>query len=434
MTDPPTPVPVPPDATPDGLRARIVALEARLADLEGLLEHFPGVIARFDRLHRHLFVSASVTRATGLAAARFLGKMNQELGMPPDLVAQWDRALADVFATGQAAQTQFAFSAAGDVHFYDAELVPEVAPDDSVATVLAVTRDVTDRVHAEQAIAASEQRYRALFEQSLDGIALISEQGQLLQVNEALTRMLGRSREQLLTMRLTDLEGAATSIESGPSAVRREAEPRAVTGEWQLRRPDGGHCMVEYALQPLAPNLTQLTMHDLTRRRDLELALRASAERLELILRHLPIAFFAQDADLRYTWAANIQMGLPSEQVLGKTDAEIFPAERAEVLTALKRGVLQQGRGAHAEHRLRHHEDETIYDLTIEPLYDLTIEPLHDRDGTVTGLLGVVLDITARTCRISRNLRRESPQIGRKPAEIGVLGQRSPHRDRPRLT
>lgn len=111
MTDPPTPIPVPPDATLDGLHARIAALEARLADLEGLLEHFPGVIARFDRLHRHLFVSASVTRATGLPAARFLGKTNQELGMPPDLVAQWDRALAEVFATGQAAQTQFALHA-----------------------------------------------------------------------------------------------------------------------------------------------------------------------------------------------------------------------------------------------------------------------------------------------------------------------------------
>jgi PAS domain S-box-containing protein len=66
-----------------------------------LAENAPDIIARFDAELRHLYVSPSVERATGLSAASFIGKTNVELGMPEDLCRIWHQGLEQVFATGQ---------------------------------------------------------------------------------------------------------------------------------------------------------------------------------------------------------------------------------------------------------------------------------------------------------------------------------------------
>ena len=64
---------------------------------------------------------------------------------------------------------------------------------------LAVLRDITGRQAAERAIRESEERYRGLFEQSVDAIAILTKDGELVEVNEAFLRLLGcDSREDAL--------------------------------------------------------------------------------------------------------------------------------------------------------------------------------------------------------------------------------------------
>src|SRR5262249_37245701 len=58
--------------------------------------------------------------------------------------------------------------------------------------------DVTERKHAEEALAASEKRLRLRFQQAFDGICLWSPSGTFLDANPALCRLLGMSREELL--------------------------------------------------------------------------------------------------------------------------------------------------------------------------------------------------------------------------------------------
>lgn len=203
-----------PDESPEALRARVAALEARLAVLEPLLERFPGVIARFDPQLRHRFVSASVERATGLPAERFLGKTNRDLGMPEQLVDQWDAALANVFATGQPARIQFAFPAATGVQHYDAELVPEPGPDGAVTTIISVTRDVTEQKQLEAALRAQEAALAgerafldAVLERLDEGVAVSDGRGQLRFANTALARITGYRRGGAVPQNLVTLLG-----------------------------------------------------------------------------------------------------------------------------------------------------------------------------------------------------------------------------------
>ncbi len=64
---------------------------------------------------------------------------------------------------------------------------------------LAIIQEVTERKHAEEALRASEVRYRAAFESAATGMMLVSLDGHSLRVNRPLVAMLGYAEEELRT-------------------------------------------------------------------------------------------------------------------------------------------------------------------------------------------------------------------------------------------
>jgi PAS domain S-box-containing protein len=99
---------------------------------------------------------------------------------------------------------------------------------------------------------------------------------------------------------------------------------------------------------------------------------------------------------LRYTWVYNPHPGFDQRQFLGKTDADLLPAEDAANLTEIKRRVLVTGEIAREEVRT------TINGQTF--FYDLCAEPLRDANGNIVGVTCVTLEITERK-RVQESLR-----------------------------
>jgi PAS domain S-box-containing protein len=64
--------------------------------------------------------------------------------------------------------------------------------------VLAIARDVTERKRAEEAVRASEEQYRGIFNSSVDGMMLWDAHHQIVDVNQAFLAMHGYSREELV--------------------------------------------------------------------------------------------------------------------------------------------------------------------------------------------------------------------------------------------
>lgn len=112
---------------------------------KALVENLPDVIARFDPNLRHLYVSPAVERVSGRPAQDFVGATNRQLGMPSELVEQWDAALRRVFATGQPARLEFALATPDGTRRFDSQLVPESGPGGATSSVLCIARDVTDK-------------------------------------------------------------------------------------------------------------------------------------------------------------------------------------------------------------------------------------------------------------------------------------------------
>jgi PAS domain S-box-containing protein len=433
LADPPHP-----DESPEALRDRVVALEARLAVLEPLLERFPGVIARFDRQLRHRFVSASVEGATGLPAERFLGKTNRDLGMPEELVDQWDAALANVFATGQPARIQFTFPAATGLQYYDAELVPEPGPDGTVATVIAVTRDVTERVRAEAAAAARaklEEELRrhqvllqGLFEHAPAIILVKDQAGHYLAANNRLATIVDRSVEDILGKTVHDLfpPEIAAKMEANDQQVFATGQPLLVEEQIHI----GGTLHTQLAvLFPLfdaqgATSAMGLIATDITEQKQLEAALRAqeaalAGERafLDAVLEHLDDGVAVSDVQgqLRFANAALARItGYQPGGAVAPSLVALLGVRQSEVPARGGEAGLQAEPPLQNELRVFVHEDGTRRELLLSQQWLL-------RDGTPL-LVSSFRDVTAqRAAEAAQHRTEQKLQEAQRLESLGRL-------------
>lgn len=82
-----------------------------------------------------------------------------------------------------------------------------LSPWDDGSVVVTVV-DVTERTHAQQAVAASEARFRATFEQAAVGIAHVAPDGRFLRVNRKLCEIVGYERDELMRRTFQDITHA----------------------------------------------------------------------------------------------------------------------------------------------------------------------------------------------------------------------------------
>ena len=100
-------------------------------------------------------------------------------------------------------------------------LSPLLGHDGQVLGAMAILRDITDRRRFEQALKASEEKYRTLFESANDPIFLIDpENGAILDANQQAVATSGYSTDELRRMRIPDVH---------PTEEREKAEA-IVTG------------------------------------------------------------------------------------------------------------------------------------------------------------------------------------------------------------
>lgn len=121
-----------------------------------------------------------------------------------------------------------------------------------------------------KALKKSNERFRLLFERSMDAILISNNRGELVEANSAACALLGIPREKLLELKWSDLVARA---------LRLTTEPRSRLGEVALRRPDGELLFIEYSSTQLAADLNLSILRDVTERRRLEDEIQEISER-----------------------------------------------------------------------------------------------------------------------------------------------------------
>ena len=137
--------------------------------------------------------------------------------------------------------------------------------------------DVTEHRRAEEALRASEERFRWTFEQAAENIFVVdTESRRILDANAALQSLLGYTLEELKGMTLYDL--VAADQESVDQNVERVvAEGSSFVGERKYCRKDGSSVDVEVnagAIPYEDGRAICVVAHDITERKQTETALR----------------------------------------------------------------------------------------------------------------------------------------------------------------
>jgi PAS domain S-box-containing protein len=163
--------------------------------------------------------------------------------------------------------------------------------------------DNIERRRAEAALQESEQQLRTVLQTMQEAYYLSDTEGKLLDVNEAYCVMSGYTREELLRMRVTDLESLEDEQEVVDHSQRivRQGHGRFET---QHRRKDGQILDIESSVtfQEMRGGQFVCLLRDITERKRTELSLRESEDRFRrlLDLAPLPLGLVSTDGVITF--------------------------------------------------------------------------------------------------------------------------------------
>ena len=140
------------------LIARTAELDRTSKELRTLLDTSPDSMSRYDRELRHTYVNPAVLEMAGMTEKELLGRTLGEIGEPQEFVEEWESALRQVLRTAEGTEREFSLVIEGKQRYLHTRFVPEADEDGEVRSVLAVSRDLTERRRIEEALAEQAVR------------------------------------------------------------------------------------------------------------------------------------------------------------------------------------------------------------------------------------------------------------------------------------
>jgi len=226
--------------------------EERLREFERVVENLEEMIVVIDRERRYVLANRARLRFRGTTKDQVVGRFL------PDVVG------TEFYETVIKAKLDECFE--GKVVSFELRRVyPEIGERDLSITYLPVEGasgidrvacvmcDITERKRADEALRNSETRFRAVYERSPLGIALVdSRTGRILQVNPKYCEIAGRSEAELLAIDVRSITHP-DDIGLTNEYLQQLAEEKATSYETEKRyiRPDGSVRWVRILVVPM---------------------------------------------------------------------------------------------------------------------------------------------------------------------------------------
>jgi len=197
--------------------------------------------------------------------------------------------------------------------------------------VSTIAHDITLRKTAEDAMHASETRYRRLFETAQDGILILdAENGQIVEVNPFLITMLGFSRDQFLGKKLWEIGLFKDIVANKDNFEELQRKEYIRYEDMPLETADGQRIAVEFISNVYTVNnkkVIQCNIRDSTERKLAEEAQVASEIRYRRLFETAQDGILILDAGTGQIVEVNpfliTMLGFSRDQFLGKKLWEI---------------------------------------------------------------------------------------------------------------
>src|SRR5262249_42139404 len=223
--------------------------------------------------------------------------------------------------------------------------------------LLCATIDITAIKTNEQALLASEARFRGIFENAAVGAAVIGLDGDYLLVNQRMCDIVGYSRDEMLTKTIKDLTDPADfadNLARGRSALAGEITTFSTDKRYVRKNGDIIWCGLTVSLQfdpSGAPEYFIAIVRDITPRRRAQEELRDRVREIEALYDNAPVGLTVLDRNRRLvrmnrTLAA--MHGLSADESTGRFAWDVVPALR-EIIDPKLDEVLATGRAVELE-------------------------------------------------------------------------------------
>lgn len=265
--------------------------------------------------------------------------------------------------------------------------------------IIAFCTDTTERKESEQKIKENEEKYRALFDQSYEGIFLHDLEGNLIEVNDRACQQLDYTREELLQKNVFDIQSKAKDSINLPQ--------KEVLSMWKQWKPDERHSLeAEHETKDgrVIPvqistgvihygdrNLMLAVVQDISERKEYERKISESEEKYRTLVENINEGIWKIDAE-GYTTFANSKLadmlGYSVEEMMGR---HLFDFMDDEWVAIAKEKLKSRKTGASEEHEFVF----TKKDGTPVYMY-LHTSPLFDTQGNYLGAQAALFDITEK--------------------------------------
>ncbi|HZB37471.1 MAG TPA: PAS domain S-box protein [Beijerinckiaceae bacterium] len=351
--------------------------------------------------------------------SRFFTPEDQASGLPA-------RALAEAKAQGRFEAEGWRVRKDGSRFWANAVLDPIWDETGRLIGFAKITRDITERLMAQEALRESERRFRLLVEGVVDyAIYLLDPSGIVVNWNAGAERMKGYTADEIVGQHFSRFYGREDRAAGLPLRVLETAarEGRYEAEAWRVRK-DGSRFWASVTLDAIRDETGELIgfgkiTRDITERRAAQEALRESERQLRLLVRGVTdYALYMLDLNGIVTnWNAGGERmkGYSADEIVGQHFSRFYtePERSAGMPARALHIAAQEGRYEAEGWRVR--KDGSLFWANV------VIDAIRDETGGLVGYAKITRDITERR---EAQLRLQEAQAQRAHTQkMEALGQ-----------
>jgi diguanylate cyclase (GGDEF)-like protein/PAS domain S-box-containing protein len=279
----------------------------------------------------------------------------------------------------------------GELYHEELSIAPVLDLQSHISNFVAIKQDISDRKNAQEKLLRNEKKLSSILESADDAIFITDQQGHYQYVNQQATQLLGYSREQLLKMNIRDV----TPVEELPVVLplfEKFLASGSMRTELRLKCKNGTTVAVDFNGTMLPDGSLFGSCRDITEHKLSQKKLLQSEARLRAILDNSPYLIWLKDLDGRFISVNRAffqTTGLASiDEVLGKTDFEIWPEDLAKKYRADDAKVIST--------RSQLITEEILMDNGVKHWVETIKTPIQDINGHLLGTTGFAQNITER--------------------------------------
>jgi PAS domain S-box-containing protein len=280
---------------------------------------------------------------------------------------------------------------------------------------------VVRQAKAEEALHRSETKFRMLYDSTSDAVMLATEHG-FIDCNKATLSVFGCStREEFCSLHPADVSPPVQPCGTDSMTLSNELIATAMIKgsnrfEWVHKKLDTGKTffadVLLNALELDGKPVVQAVVRDITESRLAQDQLALTIARYTTMINTVPAVMYVKNVKHEYE-TGNMELSRlaqrPINEIIGHTTQEIFSGDFAKRLNDADQTAMMSNQEMTAA------EERMIFPDGDERWISTTRVPLHDRQNQVTGLVGLLQDVT------DQRRSREHLVQADKLAAIGTL-------------